>query len=159
MAIETVTTVQNELPPKPTPLPLRVSMINYQRMRMLAACDSRCDYAHGIAGRERVRLSKNENDWAYVSDDDAGPAAENYAARDFEKPRDGKPHTKHCVQICERSCLFSQDALGADWDPVFEADLKNDDAIVVVPQVPEMLPIKDFRDKVFNMQNKHEGEE
>ena len=67
-------------------------------------CDSRCDKAWGINSRPSIQLSDDEEDTAYLADDELGTAPDVSPIQEGgdNKPRRPTVHNKWCVRECER---------------------------------------------------------
>jgi hypothetical protein len=78
--------------------------ITYWGERIIVACDGKCDKAWGRNSRPKIQLSEtDEDDYAYLSDDELGEAPENPGTSEggIGKPSDHF-HNKWCVRECER---------------------------------------------------------
>lgn len=103
------------------------------------ACDGRCDKAWGINGRPSKRFSEDEDDHAYLADDELGEApgpgktvglSEGGDIKPSARPlHDGRLMNKWCTRECERSSTL---------DP------------------GEPLMVRDFSVRVYNQPWKHE---
>jgi hypothetical protein len=90
--------------------PRNEAIITYFDQQAKVACDRRCEKAWGINNRPSVQLSDDEDDFAYLADDELGLAPVNPGS--YEGGH-AKPHSpdefpnKWCVRECER-CSMSQ---------------------------------------------------
>lgn len=82
--------------------------IIYFGQSIVVACDEKCNKAWGMNSRPKEYFDNNEDDYAYLSDDELGDAPINPGTYEgFEMT--GKPQTKEerlnkwCVRECERS--------------------------------------------------------
>jgi hypothetical protein len=86
------------------------SFILYFGQPAKVACDGNCKKAWGINQRARISLSGNEDDYAYLADDELGEAPEDPGTYEggYGKPSsaDYFPN-KWCVRECER-CSMSK---------------------------------------------------
>lgn len=74
------------------------------------ACDARCDKAWGISTRPQVRFSDNDDDTAYLADDELGIAPEDPGTSEGGHSKPRKPEerlNKWCFRECER-CLSTE---------------------------------------------------
>lgn len=79
-------------------------------------CDGRCDKAWGISGRPNIQLSDDEDDIAYLSDDELETAPGPMQTDTLEEGGHAKPSAepltdpslmnKWCARQCERSHIF-----------------------------------------------------
>ena len=69
------------------------------------ACDGQCEKAWGINNRPEVQLSKDEDDHAYLSDDELGNAPVDPGVYEGGHAKPRRPvmtHNKWCARECER---------------------------------------------------------
>lgn len=70
-------------------------------------CDGRCEKAWGLSGRPKVPLSDDEDDFAYLADDELGTAPPDPGTYEdgHAKPQtmEQRTHSKWCWRQCERS--------------------------------------------------------
>ena len=95
---------------------------------VILACDGNCAKAWGINNHPKVELSDDEDDYAFLADDELGIAPTNPGTYEDGQGKPPEPvHNKWCLRECERSasCEVSK----------FTGDLK--------------LP--DFSQRIFNM--------
>jgi hypothetical protein len=71
------------------------------------ACDGNCTKAWGINGRAKVRLGSDEDDVAWLADDELGnaPADPGTYEGGHGKPDGPRAMNKWCARECERSDL------------------------------------------------------
>ena len=95
------------------------------------ACDGKCNKAWGRNSRPTAQLSDNEDDFAYLADDELGEAPIDPGTYEG---RDGKPVgaegpddvNKWCVRECERAWMSPHGKPDAEPDlPDFSARLYN----------------------------------
>lgn len=85
-------------------------LITYVGQRAKVCCDGKCEKAWGINNRPRVQLSDDEDDYAFLSDNELGTAPKNPGTYEGGVP---KPRSvvhfpnKWCVRECER-CSMSK---------------------------------------------------
>lgn len=105
-------------------------MITYFGQQAKVNCDENCNKAWGINRRPKVQLSDDEDDYAYLSDDELGDAPENPGTYEGgqAKPIDkaGIPN-KWCVRECERCNISRPGEFGMP------------------------LPVKTFNDRISNI--------
>lgn len=80
-------------------------IIQYFGQAMKVNCDENCNKAWGISNRPKIQLSEDENDYAYLADNEVGLAPEDPETYEggHAKPlnKQGIPN-KWCVRECER---------------------------------------------------------
>ncbi len=106
------------------------AMITYFGQPARVNCDRNCGKAWGINNRQKVQLSEDEDDYAYLSDDELGTAPIDPGTYEggIAKPLSpDKFPTKWCVRECERCDMSSP----GEWN--------------------QPLVIKDFTVRRFNM--------
>lgn len=106
------------------------AMIIYFGQLAKVNCDGNCQKAWGINNRPQVTLSNDEDDTAYLSDNELGmaPSDPGTYEGDVAKPLNALAFpSKWCVRECER-CNMSAPG-----------------------QYKLPLPIKDFRERRYNM--------
>ena len=86
------------------------SEIIYFQQKAVISCDLKCYKAWGTNTRSRVQISENEEDWAWLADDELGMAPEISPTTegDHHKPNpseEGNVHNRWCVRECERSVM------------------------------------------------------
>lgn len=105
-------------------------IIQYVGQYAKVACDEKCNKAWGMNERPTVQLSDDEDDYAYLSDDELGEAPEDPGTYEGGegKPVDkqGIPN-KWCVRECERCSMSSPGKFN------------------------EPLRLKDFSERVYNI--------
>lgn len=72
------------------------------------ACDGNCAKAWGINNRPKEQLSDNEDDYAFLADDELGEAPADPGTYEGGQGKPVEPHellNKWCVRECERSTL------------------------------------------------------
>jgi len=87
--------------------------ITYFSKPAVIACDAKCEKAWGMNGRERIQLSDDEDDYAYLADDELGIAPVVGSEDDeygwsggITKPsHNGDLLNKWCCRACERCCF------------------------------------------------------
>lgn len=81
-----------------------VSKIKAYGENAILACDGNCQKAWGEHSRPTIQLSENEDDFAYLADDELGiaPADPGTYEGGCGKPSEPK-HNKWCFRECERS--------------------------------------------------------
>lgn len=85
---------------------------------MALGCDARCDKAWGISNRPQVQLSDDDDDIAYLADDEVGTAPTDPGTYEggHAKPRTPEDRlNKWCARECERSA--SSDPFLVQRDP------------------------------------------
>jgi len=81
------------------------AQVGYFGQTMKVACDGNCGNAWGINARPRIQLSADEDNYAFLPDQELGEAPADPGTREG---RDGKPLSidefpnKWCVRECER---------------------------------------------------------
>jgi len=85
--------------------------IVYFGKNVVAACDGKCNKSWGFNSRPRVQLSEDEDDIAWLSDNELGEAPEDPGTYegDYGKPlsvNSGEDLNKWCVRECERCKIF-----------------------------------------------------
>lgn len=81
-------------------------LITYFDAPAAVACDARCEKAWGNNNRPQIQFSDDEEDTAFLADDEVGIAPENPGTYEGEcaKPRTPEERlNKWCVRECERS--------------------------------------------------------
>lgn len=83
------------------------SAIRYHGRLVTLACDGKCAKAWGINQRERAPLSRDEDDYEWLADDELGTAPSDPGTYEGG---DGKPSSplgmnKWCARECERSVI------------------------------------------------------
>ena len=76
--------------------------------KRILACDAKCEKAWGINRRPKVSMSEDEDDYAYLTDDELGTAPEDPGtAEGFEsKPTCPEQRlNRWCTRECERSVM------------------------------------------------------
>jgi hypothetical protein len=105
-------------------------IITYFNQPAKVACDEKCNKAWGINERPKIKLSEDEDDYAYLADDELGDAPEDPGTSEGgdRKPinKEGIPN-KWCVRECERCSMSSPGKSG------------------------EPLALKDFSDRRYNI--------
>ena len=84
--------------------------ITFLRQKAKVKCDENCNKAWGRNSRPKKYLSKDEDDWCYLSDKELGDAPKNPQTYedDYGKPiGKGNIPNKWCVRECER-CVMSK---------------------------------------------------
>jgi hypothetical protein len=84
--------------------------ITYFGQPAKVACDENCNKAWGINNRPKIQLSEDEDDYAYLSDDELGDAPENpgtYEGGHAKPTHKSQIPNKWCVRECERCSLSS----------------------------------------------------
>lgn len=84
--------------------------ILYSGKTVTVGCDEKCDKAWGLNGRPKMQLSDEEDDYAFLSDDELGVAPENPGTSEGGecKPvNQTEIPNKWCVRQCER-CVFAE---------------------------------------------------
>jgi len=86
-------------------------IITYFGQKAKVACDEKCNKAWGINNRPKKYLSKDEDDFVWLSDNELGEAPENPGTYEGG---DAKPNAKSeeipnkwCIRECER-CKISK---------------------------------------------------
>lgn len=113
---------------------LRSEILYYGR-RTVVACDRDCTHAWGCTLRPRSEtLSEDEDDFALLSDVEAGTAPEDPGTYEggYGKPMQSLRHNKWCVRECERSVKWP-------WGQ------------------PEK-PLPDFSGRTYNIPSRHQQE-
>jgi hypothetical protein len=85
-------------------------------------CDRKCNKAWGINTRPSVKMSSDENDYAFLSDGELGDAPINpgtYEGRDAKPTSPDQFPNRWCVRECERV------AFGDDPFPNFDMRVYN----------------------------------
>lgn len=85
-------------------------LITYCGQTAKVCCDGKCEKAWGINNRLRVQLSDEEDDYAWLSDNELGIAPINpgtYEGSDAKPLSVMEFPNKWCVRECER-CTMSQ---------------------------------------------------
>jgi hypothetical protein len=73
---------------------------------LIIGCDAKCSKAWGISSRPRVQLSENEDDYAYLSDDELPDAPDDPGTYEGGHGKPLAPFerlNKWCFRECERS--------------------------------------------------------
>ena len=86
------------------------AVVKYCDQPMRVTCDRKCNKAWGINTRQRIRLSEDESDWAYVADHELGNAPADPGTYEGGVAKPSSPDEfpqKWCVRACER-CNHSQ---------------------------------------------------
>ena len=86
-----------------------IAIITFFGQRAKVACDEKCEKAWGISSRPRIQLSDDEDDFAFLSDDELGVAPKDpgtYEADDAKPVECWEKLNKWCVRECER-CVIS----------------------------------------------------
>ena len=86
------------------------AIITYMSQKAKVACDGNCGKAWGISMRPRVQLSKNVDDFAYLSDGELGIAPANPGTSegpDVKPANVAEFPNKWCVRQCERCSMSS----------------------------------------------------
>ncbi|MEM1062118.1 MAG: hypothetical protein AAGJ97_07315 [Planctomycetota bacterium] len=94
------------------------------------ACDHNCQFAYGINARPKKQISDDDDDYVYLTDQEAGPAPRDPGTYEggCGKPLHPDKHNKWCYRECERSvsAVMWKGATGHDWDkPVFNQPWKH----------------------------------
>lgn len=109
-------------------------IITYNQQLVKVGCDEKCEKAWGICNRPKEQLSEDEDDVAYLGDDELGIAPEDPGTYEggHAKPvnKQGIPN-KWCVRECER-CAWSEKG-----------------------KTNEPLKLKDWSWKIYNQPWKH----
>lgn len=85
------------------------AMVQYFGQPMAVACDRKCHKAWGINSRPKVQLSDNEDDYAFLADDELGDAPADpgtYEGADAKPASPDQFPNRWCVRECER-CAHS----------------------------------------------------
>lgn len=82
------------------------AVITYFGQKAKVNCDRKCEKAWGVNGRPRVQLSDNEDDHAYLPDQDLGEAPIDPGTYEGEHAKPRSPDefpNKWCCRTCERA--------------------------------------------------------
>ncbi len=96
----------------PATLSRNEATITFFGERAKVACDRRCEKAWGTNTRPRVQLSDNEDDFAYLADDELGIAPADpgtYEGADAKPESPDEFPNRWCVRECERCSMSSPD--------------------------------------------------
>ena len=84
-------------------------IITYFGQKAKVKCDEKCNKAWGANTRKKQQLSKDEDDWAYLSDDELEKAPidpRTYEGGQAKPTNKENIPNKWCVRECER-CVMS----------------------------------------------------
>jgi hypothetical protein len=80
-------------------------IITYNNKPCTVACDEKCEKAWGINNRPKEQLSEDDDDYAFLSDDELGIAPINpgtYEGGEKKPVSKSEIPNKWCVRECER---------------------------------------------------------
>jgi hypothetical protein len=80
--------------------------IKYFGHELILICDGKCSKAFGFNGRPKNQLSKDEDDYEYLSDDELPTAPQDpgtYEGRDAKPTSPQSRLNKWCARECERA--------------------------------------------------------
>lgn len=89
---------------------INVALITYFGQRAKVACDRKCHKAWGTHSRPRVQLSDDDDDYAFLADDELGDAPADPGTYEGGSAKPTNPDefpTRWCVRECER-CSMSK---------------------------------------------------
>lgn len=107
--------------------------IVYCNQKAKIACDGKCEKAWGINSRPRVQITNDDDDYAFLSDEELGIAPEfpgTYEGNDRKPLPNEEKLNKWCCRECER-CKMS---MPGKYD--------------------QPLILKNFNERVYNIQRK-----
>ena len=110
------------------------AIILYFAQEMRVACDGQCHKAWGINSRPKVQLSDDENDYAFLADNELKTAPVDpgtYEGQDSKPASPANFPNKWCVRECER-CARSKPG---EWE--------------------KPLTLPDFSQRRYNQPRKH----
>src|SRR4051812_30967358 len=82
---------------------LNEAMITFVGQKAKVVCDRQCGKAWGSSKRPRVQLSANEDDYAYLADDELGEAPADPGTYEGDAAKPASPNefpNKWCVREC-----------------------------------------------------------
>ncbi len=85
-----------------------VKWITYNGKPAIVACDANCKKAWGINRRPKEQISEDEDDYAFLADQELGRAPAypgSYEGADTKPQRPEDRLNKWCVRECERSVM------------------------------------------------------
>jgi hypothetical protein len=80
-------------------------LITYFGKTVVVGCDGKCDKAWGINNRPSVQISADDDDYAFLADDELGTAPENPGTYEGGYGKDPLSLNKWCVRECERHAI------------------------------------------------------
>lgn len=88
------------------------TIVQYCHQPARVVCDGKCIKAWGVSNRPKVQLSEDEDDYAFLTDDELGDASTDPGTYEGGQ---GKPSSalyfpnKWCVRECERCSMSESD--------------------------------------------------
>lgn len=98
--------------------------------KCILACDGKCEKAFGINNRPYRKLSKDSDDYEFMSDSEVGVAPDDPGTYEGGCGKTPKSLNKWCARECERSKIFE---IGEELSlPDFSIPLKNKQWIIPI---------------------------